>query len=156
MSIATLIAQLRVTEGCEVYPPTDLPANASLPADLKEFYRLAGGAVLFAEAEYTIEVVPPEQLLRANPLIVGDDHPEDISHEWFVVARAGGQYITIDLSPSRCGRCYDSFWDSHGVAGSCRVISLSFESLLAQLLQNRGGYWFWLRDDFVDLGDAYD
>lgn len=54
--------------------------------------------------------------------------------------------VTIDCSADRLGRCYDSFWDSHGVAGSCSIVALSFTDLLQRLLDNNGDYWYWLGD----------
>jgi hypothetical protein len=36
------------------------------------------------------------------------------------------------------------------------VIATSFSELLTQLLANNGESSYWLKDDFVTLGDAYD
>ena len=65
-------------------------------------------------------------------------------------------YITIDLSKERLGKCYDSFWDRHGVAGECAVVAKNFTELLWQLYINQGKSLFWLNSDFVYIGDAYD
>jgi hypothetical protein len=101
--------------------------------------------------------VEPSGFVLANPVIVGELCPEDITAEWYIVAHAGSQEtLTIDLNSSRLGRCYDSFWDRHGVPGSCKIIALSFTDLLRRLIENSGRYWYWLRDDFKSLGDAYD
>ena len=65
-------------------------------------------------------------------------------------------YVTIDLAKERLGRCYDSFWDRHGVVGECAVIAQTFTELVSQLYSNQGKSLFWLDDKFNYLGDAYD
>lgn len=157
MAVTDLVTQLRTTNDCLVLPSAGIPSvGMLLPADVEEFYRLCGGATLYQGADYSIDIVPPDNFVRANPIIVGVDGEDDISFDWFIVARTGEQYITIDLNESRRGRCYDSFWDLHGVAGVCQVVATSFESLLEQLVNGRGAYWYWLQDGFQSLGDAYD
>ncbi len=157
MSISALIEQLKSLPNCQVTPPTGLPqSELTLPVDLQEFYRLTGGVRLFADADYAIDIVSPPQFARANPVIVGEDGEDDISFDWFIVAQAGEQYITIDLNPARLGRCYDSFWDRHGLQGETAIIALSFEELLQRLIQGHGDDWYWLQDHFSSLGDAYD
>jgi glycosyltransferase involved in cell wall biosynthesis len=39
--------------------------------------------------------------------------------------------------------------------GECPVIAKSFTELLNQLVQNNGERWYWLKEDFESLGDAY-
>ncbi len=157
MAMTELLNQLRRLDDCEILAPSGVPSvGLPLPHDVEEFYRLCGGATLYRRAFYTIEIVAPNDFVRANPVIVGEDGKDDISYDWFVIAKAGEQYITIDLNESRIGRCYDSFWDRHGVVGECQVVASSFEQLLAQLIQGRGTYWYWLQDEFQSLGDAYD
>lgn len=157
MSVKELIEKLQSRNDCQVSPPAGIPSvDLPLPDDLREFYEYCGGARLFEGADYSITIVTPREFLRANPVILGEDAADDISYDWFVIAKAGEQYITIDLNESRSGRCYDSFWDRHGVAGNCQIVANSFEQLLEQLLKGTGGYWYWLQDSFQTLGDAYD
>lgn len=157
MSMIELVEQLRTRNDCQVRPPAGIPSvDLPLPPDVEEFYRLSGGVTLFAEADYAITIVSPDEFVRANPVIVGEEAVYDISYDWFVVAKAGEQYITIDLNKSRSGRCYDSFWDRHGIAGESQVVATCFERLLEQLVEGRGAYWYWLQNDFQSLGDAYD
>jgi hypothetical protein len=80
----------------------------------------------------------------------------DISYDWFIIGKSSEQYITIDLNPDRLGRCYDSFWDRHGVPADCQIIAKSFTDLLQKLFDGNGDYWYWLKDDFTYIGDAYD
>jgi hypothetical protein len=161
MNIDELITQMRATSGCQVFPPQGLPIpqpEYRLPDDLRRFYTLCGGLSLFEKADYALVIVPPARFVLANPVIVGElAGDNDISSSWYIVAEGGnGDYLTIDLSRERLGRCYDSFFDRHAVAGSCPIIARSFTELVTRLYENRGGYWYWLRPDFISLGDAYD
>lgn len=154
------IEQIRRTEGCEVWPPRGQPtlrSADSVPEDLADFYRLCGGVHLFRHSSYPFKIVGPEEFVRTNPEIVGMDCPDDISDSWYIVGRGGREeVVSIDCAIARLGRCYDSFWDRHGVAGDCRVVAKSFTELIRRLLDNRGGYWYWLVEGGVGYGDAYD
>jgi hypothetical protein len=154
-----LLDRIGRTRDCTVVGPRGQPILRNgdrLPEDLAEFYRLAGGVSLFEHSTYPIRVVGPEDLARANLEIVGTDCPDDISDSWYIVARGGREEaITIDCSSERNGRCHDSFWDRHGVAGDCRVVALSFTELLERLFDSGGGYWYWLASDAPSYGDAY-
>ncbi|MBP6526531.1 MAG: SMI1/KNR4 family protein [Dermatophilaceae bacterium] len=154
-----LLDQIRQTPGCDLSAPRGRPglrAGHLLPDDLLEFYVLAGGARLFAQAAYPVRIVGPDDLARANLEIVGTECPDDLSDSWYIVARGGrDQAISIDCAPARLGRCYDSFWDCHGVAGSCRVVARSFTELLRSLVDAGGGYWYWLASGAAAHGDAY-
>lgn len=161
MNIDELIEKIRNTPDCVVYPAKGLPKfeNKShrLSEDLKEFYSICGGVSLFISKEYSIKIVAPSEFVLANPIIIGELCEEDITSEWYIVADdENGNYLTIDLSPHRLGRCYDSFWDRHGLVGECPIIAKSFTQLLENLFYNQGEYWYWYKKDFVSLGDAYD
>lgn len=158
--IELIVDRIRRTDGCLVLPPEGLPTVGSqhrLPADLVEFYRLCGGVRLFDDREYPIRIVEPKGFVKSNPQIVGMECPDDISDAWYLVARGGAEEaISIDCHPDRLGRCYDSFWDCHGVAGSCAIVALSFTELLGRLVSAAGGYWYWLVEGGAAHGDAYD
>jgi antitoxin YokJ len=82
----------------------------------------AGGIRFFLKSPYAMEIVPPADFVLANPVILGQLYEEDISSDWYIVARAGPeQFVTIDFSIERLGLCYDSFHEVHAVAGSCAV-----------------------------------
>lgn len=155
-----LLEVARRVPGCVVDPPRGLPTvreGERVPDDLLEFYRLCGGARLFENRAYPIRLVEPDGFVRANPVIVGRECPDDISDAWYIVARGGAEEaISIDCSPERLGRCYDSFWDRHGVAGDCSIVALSFTELLRRLLSGEGEYWYWLVGAGPGYGDAYD
>lgn len=160
MTVKELLEKIGNDPECEVLPPKGVPEcveNCRLPDDVREFYELCGGAVLFRSADYPLEIAGSEDFQLANPVIVGELCPEDISSQWYiVVSDLEGDYLTIDLSEERNGRCYDSFWDRHGVVGSCPIIAKSFTELLSRLYEMRGEYLYWAEDDFEPLGDAYD
>ena len=128
-----------------------------LPADLRRFYELCGGADLFVGDDFECRVVPPSEFLPANRVILGEEFPDDRSDSWFVVTSTPEEPLAvIDLDESRRGRCYDAFHESYGVAGSMPVIADSFTNLLVSLLSNAGRHWYWLQPEWISLGDAYD
>lgn len=160
MDVLEILSKIRDTSGCTVYSPCGMPVlskGVNMPDDLKVFYENSGGVSLFADKEFGFTIVGPQEMVLANPIIVGELCPGDISSEWYIICKdTGNNYITIDLSKERLGKCYDSFWDRHGVAGECTVVAKSFTELLWQLYSNRGKCLFWLKSDFAYLGDAYD
>ncbi|WP_312886473.1 SMI1/KNR4 family protein [Paenibacillus foliorum] len=144
---------------CRVSPPKGLPRtnDHSLPLDLKRFYELCGGVVLFENKDFHIQIAPPNEFILSNPVIVGEQVDGNISSHWYIVGLGGnGDYISIDLHQDRLGKCYDSFWDRHGVMGDCPVVAKTFTELINRLVQNNGERWYWLSEDFESLGDAYD
>lgn len=166
MDMASLVVRIQRTPRCRVYPPDGLPTIKSehvLPDDLISFYKLCGGADLFEPERntYGILIVPPRKLVLANPVIMEGLSEEelattsdDVSWSWYIIGEAANsQYITIDLSRERLGRCYDSFWEVH--PGNSPIIASTFTDLLVHLLENRGEHFYWLRQDFNPLGDAH-
>ncbi|MED2011232.1 MULTISPECIES: SMI1/KNR4 family protein [Brevibacillus] len=160
MRISQLTTIIKTLPNCIVHPSQGLPeikGYHDLPNDVREFYTLCGGVSLFQNADYPVNIVSPQEFILANLVIVGDLCEEDISSNWYIIANDGkGEYLTIDLSQERLGKCYDSFFDRHGVVGESQVIALSFTEFLERLVESRGGYWYWLQEDFISLGDAYD
>ncbi|WP_199415107.1 SMI1/KNR4 family protein [Chitinophaga silvisoli] len=128
-----------------------------LPDDLKYYLEHYSAIRFFPATDYSIRIVGLPGFQRANPVIVGEEAPDDVSHYWYIIAEDGNtQYITIDIGVDRQGRCYDSFWDRHGLPGEQVVVAKSFTELLERLYAARGGRWFWLEDSFENYGDAYD
>ena len=159
MDIEQLVAAIAREPSCIIDPPGNLPIvdpAHTLQEDLKQFYELCGGLSLFTSSAYGLRIVGPDEVVPANPIIVGDLYPEDISSTWYIIAQdPGGDYYTIDLHPDRLGRCYDSFWDRHAVAGSSTIVALSFLEFLQRMLENKGDHWYFAKPDFVEMGDAY-
>lgn len=159
--VADLVAAIRRDPRCVVHAPVGpaaLPTGFELPPPgLAEFYELCGGIDLFLSADCGARIVPPAGLARANLEILGAELPEDRSHAWFVLARDAAEPIAvIDLHPERLGRCYDSFHETYGLVGDMNVVARDFGGLLSHLLAAGGTYWYWLKDDWDRLGDAYD
>lgn len=163
-TIAEILACVATLPGCSIEPATELDPDifetregVQLPSGLGEFYRRCNGISLFTDREYPLFIHRFDELQRANPLIVGHPCEEDRSYHWFVIANDGnGDYISIDLSPERLGRCYDSHFTSHAARGQCPVVAVSFTDLLERAVANHGDYFWWLKDSFESLGDAYD
>ncbi len=160
METQLLLDKVKNFPNCIVHSPSVYPVVETgnlLPSDLYNFYKLCGGIELFIDCDYGITIVSPKEFVLANPVIIGEKAEYDISSNWYIIGRdKNNNYLTIDLHKSRLGRCYDSHWDIHGVAGSCPIIANSFIGLLDSLIMNNGEYWYWLQDNFKTLGDAYD
>jgi antitoxin YokJ len=163
-SLARIIANIAQDPDCAVAQTSHQPTVADhhrLPDDVVEFNELCGGIVLFETSQYPLRLVSADRFRPANPEIVGQYIDDDISEAWYIVGEGrSGEYVTIDLSADRNGRCYDSYVDRHAVAGSCAVIATSLTQLLTQLLAaasvGNGGPMFWLAENFIPKGDAYD
>ena len=158
--LSEVLRRITADGGCRLLPPSGVPAVASehrIPDDVLEFYRVAGGAALFPGSNYDYSIVGPEEVRPANRVLRLDPEEGDISEAWYIIAvDSGGEYLTIDLDSTRLGKCYDSFHETHGLVGSMPIVARSFTELLQRLLDNRGDYPYWLRDDFTGMGDAYD
>lgn len=152
--------QISQTTDCEVIrrvEPATVKVDYNLPADLQYYLENYININLFISSEYFFRIVGEEDFRRANPVILGEDAKDDISYNWFIVAtNEQSQYITIDLDEKRLGKCYDSFWDRYGLAGDQPIVANSFSDLLKSLFDNKGEYYYWLKDGFKSLGDAYD
>lgn len=156
-----LIEQIESLSDCRVLEPAGLPiideTNHILPEDVKEFYSLCGGMVLFENEEYSVYIVPSQKFILANPVIIGELCENDITSNWYIICNdRQEEYVTIDLHQNRLGKCYDSFFNRNGIVGDSQIIATSFADLLERFIHNKGKYWYWLQSDFVSLGDAYD
>ena len=160
MSIEDIIARIADTPDCFVRPVAGKPSVAepySLPDDLARFYDLCGGVVLYENAGCSTSVVPPQEVVPANPVIRGEAIEGDISETWFILADdLNGDYFTIDLNHKRLGLCCDSFSDSHAQPGDTKIVAKTFTDFLLSMLDNKGQHWYFLQPEFESLGDAYD
>ncbi|UEP24371.1 SMI1/KNR4 family protein [Burkholderia ambifaria] len=159
-SIKEIIEIIRSDSRCQVLPASGdlqpLPgSDLAYPNDLAEFYNLCGGVVLFRSRKDNVsfKILPASEVLQTNMLVVGEPCEDDISFSWYAICKTdNGDYISIDTSKERSGRCYDSNFEIHGVAGSCPIIALSFSELLCLLYRSSGMDVFWKTRDY---GDAY-
>ena len=160
MTIDELLKTIAADAACRVHPPAGKPhvePEHTLPLDVRRFYQQCGGVDLFPEDDYSQFVLPPHEVRLANPVLVGERVPDDRSDSWYLITHDGnGDYLTLDCGAARNGWCYDSFHETHGLIGQTPIIARSFTELLTRCYANRGGYLYWLRDDFVSFGDAYD
>ncbi|QYR24100.1 SMI1/KNR4 family protein [Paenibacillus sp. sptzw28] len=158
--IDQLISRISLIKDCEVLLSEGLPVTNSthiLPSDVQEFYKLCGGVNLYKGSDYSISIVRPEEFVLSSHVILGEIYEDDISSHWYVIGKGGtSEYISIDLAPERYGRCYDSFAETFGLAGDSPIIASSFTELLKRLIDNKGERYYWLDDNFIPIGDAYD
>ena len=161
LPIDALVARIATDPECELYPPAGKPSlepGLELPPDLARFYERCGGCALFPPSAYGVEISPPGQLVRINEELLHEAFPDDPSHGWFTIGRTQGTdtVASVDLRPGRLGRCYLALFDRHGIVGGCPVIARSFTELLTRLYADGGDHWYWFREGFESLGDAYD
>jgi antitoxin YokJ len=170
LNIRELISVVQTLPHCKVLPPSELPSiedNLLLPPDVKEFYEVCGGMILFENESYSVKIVSPNEVVLANPVIIDEeiieaekakgDYESKISTGWYIIADLdNSDYLVIDFNKNRLGKCYKAFWDSYPSIGDTPIVANSFTELLNQLVLNKGGYWYFLEDDFKSLGDAYD
>ncbi|EHA1066653.1 SMI1/KNR4 family protein [Aeromonas hydrophila] len=154
-----LIQRIGEMENCKVLPPSGIP-DIDIPSDLKEFYSLCGGVILFETCDYWFKISSPEELIPANPYLLPEEYEkdipkDDISNNFYIIARNGPeQAISINLGDSQFGYCYDSFWELHATSESS-IIAYSFTFLLNSLIKSKGSYPYWLNSNFVSLGHLY-
>ena len=133
MEILDVIKSLRDVPHCSVHAPTGLPMirpEHVLPDDLRAFYEACGGFTwnFYVGSVFwdSFSVLPPGRVVLANPLVCCMpeeefrklDGADDISWDWYAIAVDGnGDYFSIDLSPIRLGRCYDSGHETHAQVG---------------------------------------
>ncbi|MDY0828331.1 SMI1/KNR4 family protein [Microbacterium sp. BG28] len=152
MDIADILDRARAHTDCVVLPPVALPVvrrdDERLPDGVREFYERCGGAVLFAGQAREVTVLPPDEVVQANPVLVGAAGEEDaVSRAAYLIARTpGGDHLTIDMSARRGGRVYDSFHELHGVAGSWPMIAPTFEGFLTEVWESQGALPYWLAE----------
>lgn len=159
-SIKEIVEIIRSDGRCQVLPVSGklppLPhADMAYPNDMVEFYDLCGGVILFRSGKENVsfKILSAGEVLQTNMIIVGDPCEDDISFSWYAICKTdNGDYISIDTSKERGGRCYDSNFEIHGVVGSCPIIALSFSELLDELYKSSGVDIFWKGKDY---GDAY-
>ncbi|MFC7219450.1 hypothetical protein ACFQLX_14905 [Streptomyces polyrhachis] len=169
-SLQQLLAEIAARQGCAIDPPSDqkpvLPVPHRLPGDLDDLFRRCGGVHLHIDAEYPWHIAGPSRLEPAGPLLltqeiaeqVAAESPEDLTNDCYVIAQdspgtSSGQYVVVDLHPTRLGRCYLTAWDTFGLVGDMPVVATSVTSLLRWLLRLGGGD---PNDQTPALGDAYD
>lgn len=168
MLIDELVTKISTLPNCTVLPPSGLPKISEeheLTDEIIRFYELCGGVILFKDAPYSVRILKPDEIVQTTPIFWDGNILEaaqesievNVSSSWYVIVDLhDSNYLSIDFNRSRLGRCYQTFWGSYAVIGETPIIASSFSILLKRLLENQGDYWYFLKDDFVPLGDAYD
>jgi hypothetical protein len=160
-SFDEVIAELQSRADCRFRPATGLPLippDLRLPPDLVAFYERFGEARLFSHdgSDPHCHLLPPDEFVQVGEAIMGEATTAGIERSWYALAHVqDGNYLGIDLLPTRLGRCYDCFHETYGDPGYCKVIALSFTEVLNRLVE-AGDRAFWLDEDFRGYGDAYE
>lgn len=165
--LENLIMQIKEDSQCVYHPPVGLPSIQEghiLPEDVQRFYQLCGGLVMFEHSEGRIEILPPGEVVLANQVVflgIPEEQLAATKHEpswsWYLIGQGdSGEYLAIDLAPTRLGRCYYGFWDSFAMKGHSPVIAHSFTEFLERLWENKGKSRYWEQPSFQPLSDAYD
>lgn len=155
-----LLDKINKDERCRCKPPIGklplLKDKLRYPDDVVYFYQKYGGVSLFncTKSAVSFSIITPSEIVQANRIIIGEACDDDISSSWYIIGKTNNNdYISIDFSLERNGRCYDSHHELHGVMGSCPIVALSFTELLTQLYYSDGNDIYWKTKGY---GDAYD
>lgn len=161
MEIESILEKMRASDRFLVKEPKGKPVineKHFVSSDVEKFHQLCGGIECYADGSaFSIRILSPEEVSQANLVLLGEEFDEDISSSWYLIADAEDQnYISIDFSKERNGRCYESFVETHALKDNCPIIARSFTELLLYILTYEGDYFYWKdNDNFVGYGDAY-
>jgi hypothetical protein len=161
IDISSILSAIRNTPDCTIEPPSGLPSlpdGMLLPPDLRQFYELAGGALLFSKRVCSgpIRILRPDEMQRIDVVIAGERFASGPFSWWFAIAELlDGNYVSIDLNPDHLGLCYDAFHETFADPGYVDVIASSFSNLLTRLLAHEEDSTYWLQDGFAALGEAF-
>ncbi|TCI89989.1 SMI1/KNR4 family protein [Tenacibaculum sp. M341] len=162
-----LIELISRDPNCIVYKTnSEFVINRKIPDDLDLFFKLTNGVSLFENESFGIKIIGREEFISTNRYLYPEDDiiweelDGDITNEWFLIAKNPelDQYISIDLTSQRLGKCYDSYLPTHGEEGMSEIIAKSFTELLWNLYSSngKGDNWYWNNDNFEKIGDAFD
>jgi len=163
-TIDDVVARIERTPDCSLLPPAGEPQvlpgrDHRLPDDMRHFYRLCGGARIYASSAYGFSIVGPPEVAIVDLATIGKVYESDISASWYIAAMSNSSrqdLLSIDMAPDRLGRCYLSFFEYHRNPGDSPIVATSFTDLLERLLNEQGRYFHWWEPGFESLGDAYD
>ncbi|MBG9452538.1 hypothetical protein ABE61_00115 [Lysinibacillus sphaericus] len=165
MKIIEVIKKIEQDCNCKlVKRNTEFRSELALPEDLNYFFSNYDSLYIFVDKPYGLKIVssnefiPTSKRLYPEDDVIWEELEGDVSNEWYLIAESEqiNQYISIDMSKSHFGYCYDSFLDTHATQGDSQIIAKSFTELLERLYASKGENWFWLTENFKSYGDAYD
>jgi cell wall assembly regulator SMI1 len=131
--------------------------GCALPDDMRRFYSVLGGALLFRKSDAPYEIVEPKLIRPVAFDVLGDAASEiPVPPSWFSICDVqDGNYVAIDLPAKPNGEVWliDCFHETIGLEDYSTVIALSFSELLERALASRGEH-YWL-DEHPSYGDAF-
>lgn len=149
MNIADLMSYIANLPDCVIHPVSErksvsLP-SLSLPDDMKYFYELCNGVILYLNTEWEFRVAGLDKLLRMD-IVAFEPITEErlslltlksISRDWYCIGRGDfTPHFSVDLSPNRRGWCFNTDWSLYP-SESYRVTK-SFTELLHNLVNSKG------------------
>ena len=162
-----IIELISKDKNCQIFEPTpELIIDRKIPDDLNLFFKLTNGVSLFENESFGIKIIRKEEFISTNEYLYPEDDAiweeldGDITNDWFLIGKSQelSQYISIDLTDDKNGKCYDSCLETHGEEGMSEIVAQNFTELLWKLYNSKGKgeSWYWLDDKFEKLGDAFD
>ena len=95
-----ILKSISETNGCKLVKrekPINIEIGIILPDDLRFYFENYTSITFWEKSNYSVKIVGIEGFKKANPIIIGEDAPDDISNNWFIIADDNPQFITIDL-----------------------------------------------------------
>ena len=95
-----ILKSISETNGCKLVKrekPINIEVGFILPDDLRFYFENYNSITFWEKSNYSVKIVGIEGFKKANPIIIGEDVPDDISNNWFIIAEDNPQFITIDL-----------------------------------------------------------
>lgn len=166
-----IITIITTMPNCIINKPIDIshhPLKEKFTDDMIEFYNLCNGISFFIDKYEPIHILPINDIYPANNEFFTEEivalerkynqYDEWICNNWFLIASLeNSNYIVIDFSSNKKGKCYLALWDSYAVEGESPILAYSFTELLENILQYNQDEWFWKQSSFIEkqMGDAY-
>jgi hypothetical protein len=119
----------------------------ALPADMREFYGHCNGARLFDAVDPPYEILPLDQVRRANDVFLMGPEGERAPESWFVFCDVrDGNYVGIDFRSTEPGvhAILDLFHETFPKPAYMEVIAHSFEAFLDGALKSDGQGLYWI------------
>ncbi len=92
-----ILKSISETNGCKLVKrekPINIEVGFILPDDLRFYFENYNSITFWEKSNYSMKIVGIEGFKKANPIIIGEDVPDDISNNWFIIAEDNPQFIT--------------------------------------------------------------
>jgi cell wall assembly regulator SMI1 len=131
--------------------------GCTVPDDMRQFYSVLGGALLFEKSDAPYEILEPKLIRSVAADVLGGAASEaTVPPSWFSICYVrDGNYVAIDLPAKQNGEVWliDCFHETIGLEDYSTVIALSFSEFLERALASKGDH-YWL-DEHPSYGDAF-